>query len=173
MFIDDRIEQIAFQLQDELENTREKLKAVKDENAKLKTDIDLYHKADAEKTEKIKRLSEELDILKYTNLVLRTNAAECKLRLEEKQQEADNLRNRVKDLESEIDQLKSNPTTVSYSELLAMHTADVETINKLNIKVRDLNGTISTLLERVSKSDKENQELKKKVQDLNDFIQRI
>ena len=173
MFIDDRIEQIAFQLQEELENTREKLKAIQDENAMLKTDIDLYRKADAEKTEKITRLSEELDSLKYTNLILRTNAAECKLRLEEKQQEADNLRNRVKDLETEIDQLKSNPTTVSYSELLAMHTADVETINKLNIKARDLNSTISTLLERVSTYGKENQELKKKVQDLNDFIQRI
>lgn len=173
MFIDDRIEQIAFQLQEELENTREKLKAIQDENAKLKTTIDLYCKADAEKTEKIKRLSEELDILKYTNLVLRTNAAECKLRLEEKQQEGDNLRNRIKDLESEIDQLTSNPTAVSYSELLDIHTADVETINKLNIKARDLNGTISTLLERVSTYDKENQELRKKVQELNDFIQRI
>ena len=112
-------------------------------------------------------------VLKYNNSVLKKNAAECKLLLEEKQQEADNLRNRIKDLESEIDQLKSNPTTVSYSELLAIHTADVETINKLNIKARDLNGTISTLLERVSTYDKENQELKKKVQDLNDFIQRI
>ena len=112
-------------------------------------------------------------VLKYNNSVLKKNAAECKLLLEEKQQEADNLRNRVKDLESEIDQLKNNPTTVSYSELLAIHTADVETINKLNIKARDLNSTISTLLERVSKTDKENQELKKKVQDLNDFIQRI
>ena len=112
-------------------------------------------------------------VLKYNNSVLKKNAAECKLFLEEKQQEADNLRNRIKDLESEIDQLKSNPTTVSYSELLAIHTADVETINKLNIKARDLNSTISTLLERVSTYDKENRELKKKVQDLNDFIQRI
>ena len=92
---------------------------------------------------------------------------------EEKQQEGDNLRNRIKDLETEIDQLMSNLSTVSYSELLAIHTADVETINKLNIKARDLNSTISTLLERVSTYDKENQELKKKVQDLNDFIQRI
>ena len=112
-------------------------------------------------------------VLKYNNSVLKKNAAECKLLLEEKQQEADNLRNRVKDLEDEIDQLKSNPTTVSYSELLAIHTADVETINKLNIKARDLNGTISTLLERVSKYEEENQELNKKVQELNDFIQRI
>lgn len=172
MFIlDDCIEKIS--LKEELENVIEQLKTTQDENTKLKTDIDLYCKADAEKTEKIKRLSEELDILKYTNLVLRTNAAECKLRLEEKQQEGDNLRNRIKDLESEIDQLESNPTAVSYSELLAIHTADVETINKLNIRARDLNGTISTLLERVSKTDKENQELKKKVQELNDFIQRI
>lgn len=203
MYFDDRIEQIAFQLQEELENTREKLKAVQDENAKLKTTIDLHRKADAEKTEKIKRLSEELDSLKYTNLILRTNAAECKLRLESLKDDegfgddqinisdedwlkyrlstrdaintavVNNLKNRIKDLENEIDQLKSNPSTVSDSELRAIHTADVETINKLNIKARDLNGTISTLLARVSKTDKENQELKKKVQDLNDFIQRI
>ena len=112
-------------------------------------------------------------VLKYNNSVLKKNAAECKLLLEEKQQEADNLRNRVKDLEDEIDQLMSNSSAVSYYELLAIHTADVETINKLNIKARDLNSTISTLLERVSTYDKENQELKKKVQDLNDFIQRI
>ena len=197
MFIDDYIENVF----------------LKDENAKLKTDIDLYRKAGAEKTEKITRLSKELDVLKYTNLVLRTTAEDkiealeakikmlendrkeglksccdcsnkfqdrvkglkdevCKLN-EEKQQEADNLRNRIKDLEAEIDQLKSNSSTVSYSELLAIHTADVETINKLNIKARDLNGTISTLLERVSKYEEENQELKKKVQELNDFIQRI
>ena len=112
-------------------------------------------------------------VLKYNNSVLKKNAAECKLLLEEKQQEADNLRNRVKDLEDEIDQLMSNSSAVSYSELLAIHTADVETINKLNIKARDLNSTISTLLERVSTYGKENQELKKKVQELNDFIQRI
>ena len=216
MFIDDYIENISL---------KEELMVIQDENAKLKKDIDLYRKAGAEKTEKITRLSKELDVLKYTNLVLRANAAECKLRLvkddnedkikaleakiemlendrkeglnsccdcshkfqdrikglkdevrklnEEKRQEGDNLRNRIKDLEAEIDQLKSNPSTVSDSELLAIHTADVETINKLNIRARDLNATISTLLERVSKSDEENQELKKKVQDLNDFIQRI
>ena len=147
MFIDDRIEQIAFQ--EELENVKEQLKTVQDENAKLKTDIDLYRKADAEKTEKIKRLSEELDALKYTNLILRTNAA-------------------TKAYDARIETLENDR-----SELLAMHTADVETINKLNIKVRGLNGTISALLERVSTYDKENQELKKKVQELNDFIQRI
>lgn len=144
---DDYIEKTT--LQKELKNVKEQLKAVKDENAKLKADIDLCHKADAEKTEKIKRLSEELDALKYTNLVLRTNAA-------------------TKAFDARIETLENDR-----SELLAIHIADVETINKLNIKVRDLNGTISTLLERVSKTDKENQELKKKVQDLNDFIQRI
>ena len=137
MFIDDRIEQIAFQLQEELENTREKLKAVQDENAKLKTDIDLHCKANAEKTEKIKRLAEELDALKYTNLVLRTNAA-------------------TKAYDARIETLENDR-----SELLAIHVADVETINKLNIRVRDLNGTISTLLERVSKSDEEVQHLKR------------
>ena len=143
----DYIEKIT--LQEELKNVKEQLKTVQDENAKLKTDIDLYRKADAEKTEKIKRLSEELDALKYTNLILRTNAA-------------------TKAFDARIETLENDR-----SELLAMHTADVEIINKLNIKVRYLNGTISTLLERVSKTDKENQELKKKVQELNDFIQRI
>ena len=116
-------------------------------------------------------LKNQNTVLKYNNSVLRKNAAKCKLLLEEKQQEGDNLRNRVKDLEAEIDQLKSNPSTVSDSELLAIHTEDVETINKLNIKARDLNGTISTLLERVSKSDEENQELKKRVQQLKYIIE--
>ena len=78
-------------------------------------------------------------------------------------------------LQEELKNVKAQLKAVQdeNSELLDMHTADVETINKLNIKARDLNSTISTLLERVSKSDKENQELKKKVQELNDFIQRI
>ena len=70
----DYIEKIT--LQEELKNVKERLKTVQDENAKLKTDIDLCYKADAEKTEKIASLSEEIDILKYANLVLRTNAAE-------------------------------------------------------------------------------------------------
>lgn len=164
MFIndyDDYIEKIT--LQKELENVKEQLKAVKDVNAKLKTEIDLHCKANAEKTEKIKRLSEELDSLKYTNLILRTNAAECKLRLVENDNES-----KIKELEAKIEMLENDR-----SELLAIHTADVETINKLNIQARDLNGTISALLERISKTDKENQELKKKVQELNDFIQRI
>lgn len=130
MTINDSIENIT--LQKELKNIKEQLKTIQDENTKLKTTIDLYCKADAEKTEAIATL---------TTAIYRLS--------EEKQ------------------------PTISYSELLAIHTEDVETIDMLNIKVRDLNNTISTLLDRVSKSDKENQELKKKVQDLNDFIQRI
>ena len=161
MFIDDYIEKVS--LKEELKNVMEQLKTVQDENTKLKATIDLHCKANAEKTEKIKRLSEELDSLKYTNLILRTNAAECKLRLVK-----DDNEDKVKALESRIETLEKDR-----SELLAIHTAGVETINKLNIRARDLNGTISTLLERVSKSDEENRELKKKVQDLNDFIQRI
>ncbi len=207
MYINEYVEIIT--LQEELKNMIEQLMVIQDENAKLKTDINLYRKAGAEKTEKITRLSKELDVL---SLVKDDNedkikALEAKIEMlendrkeglnsccdcshkfqdrikglkdevrklnEEKRQEGDNLRNRIKDLEAEIDQLKSNPSTVSDSELLAIHAADVETINKLNIRARDLNGTISTLLERVSKSDEENQELRKKVQDLNDFIQRI
>ena len=129
----DYIEKIT--LQEELKNVKEQLKAVQDENAKLKADIDLCYKADAEKTEKIKRLSEELDALKYT-------------------------------YESRIETLENDR-----SELLVIHTADVETINKLNIKARDLNSTISTLIDRVYKSDEENQELKKRVQQLKYIIE--
>ena len=214
MFINDCIENVS--LQKELENVKEQLKAVRDENAKLKTTIELHYKVyGAESLEKDERLSNDQinisneDWLKYrlSNKEGKIKVLEAKIEMlendrkdslkdccecshkfqarikdlkdeisklsEEKQQEGDNLRNQIKDLEAEIDQLKSNPTAASYSELLVIHTADVETINKLNIKVRDLNSTISTLLERVSTYDKENQELTKKVQELNDFIQRI
>ena len=40
-------------------------------------------------------------------------------------------------------------------------------------KARDLNGTISTLLERASKSDEENQVLKNKVKSLEDEIRHL
>ena len=95
----DYIEKIT--LQEELKNVKEQLKTVQDENAKLKTDIDLCYKADAEKTEKIKRLSEELDVLKYTNLVLRTNAAEEEVR--RLQLEKDYLAKQVEHLQSCLD----------------------------------------------------------------------
>ena len=142
MFIDDYIEKIKT-----LEATIKMLE--NDRKEGLKVCCDCSHKFQ----DRIKGLKDEVRKLN-----------------EEKQQAGDNLRNRIKDLEAEIDQLKSNSSTVSYSELLAIHAADVETINKLNIRARDLNGTISTLLERVSKSDEENQELKKKVQQLKDII---
>ena len=120
--------------------------------------------------EELKNVKERLKTVRDENAELKTTIATLTAAIYKLSEEN---RNRIKDLEAEIDQPKSNTSTVSYSELLAIHTADVETINKLNIKIRDLNGTISTLLERVSESDKENQELKKKVQELNDFIQRI
>lgn len=53
--------------------------------------------------------------------------------LKEKRQEVDNLRDRNKDLEAEIDQLKSNPSTVSDSESLTIPTEDDETFFKLLI----------------------------------------
>ena len=95
----DYIEKIA--LQEELKNVKERLKTVQDENAKLKTDIDLCYKADAEKTEKIKRLSEELDALKYTNLILRTSAAEEEVR--RLQWERDYIAKQVEHLQSCLD----------------------------------------------------------------------
>ena len=153
MYINEYVEIIT--LQEELKNMIEQLKAVKDENTELKTDIDLYRKADVEKrriildkNEKIAKLEAKIEMLendrkeglltccncshKFQDRIKGLKDEVCKLN-EEKQQAGDNLRNRIKDLEAEIDQLKSNPTTV----------------------------------------DKENQELKKKVQELNDFIQRI
>lgn len=242
MFINDYIEKIT--LQEELGNVKDQLKAVQDENAKLKTTIKLAYKAcvegksilldkNAALTAEVYKLKKELNVLKYSNSVLQKNGTESlekdegfgddqinisdedflkyqlsnregkikeleakiemlendrkeglltccncshgqqywikqlkdelsksnaekqelKAKIEmlsrdadkifkEKRQEGDNLRNRIKDLETEIDQLKSNPSTVSES----------------------------TLLERVSKSDEENQELKKKVQQLKDII---
>ena len=95
----DYIEKIT--LQEELKNVKEQLKTVQDENAKLKTDIDLYRKTDTEKTEKIKRLSEELDALKYTNLILRTNAAEDEV--QHLRWERDYLTKQVEHLQSCLD----------------------------------------------------------------------
>ena len=95
----DYIEKIT--LQEELKNVKEQLKTAQDENAKLKTDIDLCYKADAEKTEKIKRLSEELDALKYTNLILRASAAEGEVR--HLQWEKDFLAKQVEHLQSCLD----------------------------------------------------------------------
>ena len=129
----DYIEKIT--LQEELKNIKEQLKTVQDENAKLKTDIDLYRKADAEKTEKIASLSEEIDILKYANLVLRTNAAECKRRLVK-----DDNEDKFKALEAKIETLENDR-----SELLIIHTADVETINKLNIRAHDMKKKVQQL----------------------------
>ena len=196
MFIDDYIEKIT--LQEELENVKEQLKAVQDENAKLKTTIDRHCKAGMERidilnnknetiatlTAEVHKLKGELNILKYSNSVKerKIKTLEAKIEMLENDRKeglkaccncSHRFQDRIHGLEDEIDQLKRNPSTVSDSELLAIHTADVETINKLNIRARDLNSTISTLLERVSTYGKENQELKKKVQELNDFIQRI
>ena len=95
----DYIEKVT--LQEELKNVKERLKTVQDENAKLKTDIDLHRKTDTEKTEKIKRLSEELDALKYTNLVLRTNAAEEEV--QHLRWEKDYLAKQVEHLQSCLD----------------------------------------------------------------------
>lgn len=119
--------------------------------------------------EELKNVKERLKTVRDENTELKTTIATLTAAIYKLSEEN---RNRIKDLEAEIDQPKSNTSTVSYSELMTIHTKDVETINKLNIKVRDLNSTISTLLERVSMYDKENQELTKKVQELNDFIQR-
>ena len=134
MFIDDRIEQIAFQLQEELENTREKLKAAQDENAKLKTTIDLYRKADAEKTEKIANLAAKVRRLNEELNSLKEDEGWLKYRL--------SIRDAIN---TTIDQLKNNSSTVSYSELLAMHTADIETINKLNIRGLDVKKKVQQL----------------------------
>lgn len=170
MFIDDYIEKIA--LQEELKNVKEQLKAVQEENAVLRSS-NLMVSGNAiklkllliEKNDKIDELEAKIKMLESDRKDSLKTCGDCSHKFQD----------RIKNLESEIDQLKKTPSAAADvdTEMIAIHTADVETINKLNIHVRDLNSTISTLLERVSKTDKENQELKKKVQDLNDFIQRI
>ena len=236
MLVNDYSEKIT--LQEELKNVKEQLKAVQDENAKLKTTIERGYKACMEsrrilldKNELIAVLTAEVhrlkgkkngteslkedegfgddqinisdeDFLKYRlsnregkikeleakiemlendhkeglltccdcshgpqyrikqlkDELSKSNAEkqELKAKIEmlsrdadkifkEKRQEGDNLRNRIKDLEDEIDQLKSNPSAVSYSELMAIHTADVETINKLNIRTHDIKKKVQQL----------------------------
>lgn len=84
----DYIEKIT--LQEELKNVKERLKTVQDENAKLKTDIDLYRKADAEKTEAIATL---------TAAVYRLS--------EEKQQEVQHLQRKKDFLAKQVEHLQS------------------------------------------------------------------
>ena len=76
MFIDDYIEKIT--LQEELKNVKEQLKTVQDENAKLKTDIDLYRKADTEKTEAIATLKTAVYRLSEENQELKKRVQELK-----------------------------------------------------------------------------------------------
>ena len=64
MTINDYIEKIT--LQEELENVKEQLKVVKDENAELKTTIDRHCKAGMER----------IDILRNENEIIATLTAE-------------------------------------------------------------------------------------------------
>ena len=165
MFIDDYIEKIA--LQEELKNVKEQLKAVQEENAVLRSS-NLMVSGNAiklkllliEKNDKIDELEAKIKMLESDRKDSLKTCGECSHKFQD----------RIKDLESEIDQLKKNPSAAPDAEWIAIHTADVETINKLNIQVHDLNNTITTLLDRLSKSTDENQELKKKVQELKDII---
>ena len=147
MFIndyDDYIEKIA--LQKELKNIKEQLKTVQDENAKLKTDIDLYRKADAEKTEKIANLAAEVHRLNEELNSLKEDEVFGDNRINISDEDWLKYRLSIRDaINTAIDQLKNNSSTVSYSELLAMHTADVETINKLNIRARDVRKKVQQL----------------------------
>ena len=144
MFIDDYIEKIT--LQEELKNVREQLKAVQDENTKLKTTIDLYRKADAEKTEKIANLAAEVHRLNEELNSLKEDEVFGDNRFNISDEDWLKYRLSIRDaINTAIDQLKNNSSTVSYSELLAMHTADVETINKLNIRACDVRKKVQQL----------------------------
>lgn len=168
MFIDDYdnyIEKIS--LQNELKNIKEQLKAVQEENAVLRSS-NLMVSDNAiklkllliEKNDKIDELEAKIKMLESDRKDSLKTCGDCSHKFQD----------RIKDLESEIDQLKKNPSAAVDSDMISMHTADVETINKLNIQVHDLNNTITMLLDRLSKSTDENQELKKKVQELKDII---
>ena len=144
MFINDCIENVS--LQKELENVKEQLKAVQDENAKLKTDIDLHRKANAEKTEKIANLAAEVHRLNEELNSLKEDEVFGDNRINISDEDWIKYRLSIRDaINTAIDQLKNNSSTVSYSELLAMHTADVETINKLNIRACDVRKKVQQL----------------------------
>ena len=144
MFIDDYIEKIS--LKEELKNVMEQLKTVHDENTKLKTTIDLYRKADAEKTEKIANLAAEVHRLNEELNSLKEDEVFGDNRINISDEDWLKYRLSIRDaINTTIDQLKSNPTAVSYSELLAIHTADVETINKLNIRACDVRKKVQQL----------------------------
>ena len=170
MLINDYIEKIT--LQEELENVKDQLKGKKNDTKSLKEDAgfgdDQIKVSDEDwlkyrlsnKEGKIKVLEAKIEMLENDRKDSLKDCCECSHKFqarikdlkdeisklsEEKQQEGDNLRNRIKDLEDEIDQLKSNPSAVSYSELMAIHTADVETINKLNIRTHDIKKKVQQL----------------------------
>lgn len=144
MFIDDYIEKIS--LKEELKNVMEQLKTVHDENTKLKTTIDLYRKADVEKTEKIANLAAEVHRLNEELNGLKEDEVFGDNRINISDEDWLKYRLSIRDaINTTIDQLKNSSSTVSYSELLAMHTADVETINKLNIRALDVRKKVQQL----------------------------
>lgn len=165
MFIDDYIKKVS--LQEELKNIKEQLKAVQEENAVLRSS-NLMIGGNAIKLKLL--LIEKNDKIEELEAKIKMLESDCKDSLKTCCDCNHKFQDRIKDLEFEIDELKKNPSAAVDSEMIAIHTADVETINKLNIQANDLNNTITTLLDRLSKSTDENQELKKKVQELKDII---
>ena len=150
-------------LQNELKNVKEQLKAVQEENAVLRSS-NLMISGNAiklkllliEKNDKIEELEAKIKMLEAKIKMLESDRKDS---LKTCGECSHKFQDRIKDLESEIDRLKKNPSAAVDAEMIAIHTADVETINKLNIKVHDLNNTITTLPDRLSKSTDENQEL--------------
>ena len=133
-------------LKEELKNVMEQLKTVHDENTKLKTTIDLYRKADVEKTEKIANLAAEVHRLNEELNSLKEDEGFGDNRINISDEDWLKYRLSIRDaINTTIDQFKNNSSTVSYSELLAMHTVDVETINKLNIRARDVRKKVQQL----------------------------
>ena len=93
--------------------------------------------------------------------------------------ELKNIKEQLKTVQDENAELKTaidwyHKADMEKRRIILDKNEEIAMLKRANSeKARDLNGTISTLIERVSKSDEENQALKNKVKSLEDGIRHL